>query len=162
VKGLFEHLGIGSETFKRGEHADLFSTSRPWTDGERALLMGQMRYMYDRFLETVAKGRGITTQRVDELGRGQLWTGNQAAGVGLVDGMGGLIYAIEQAARRAGVPVGPGRLPELEVLPRPSASLLGALSRVPGGREAMQLVLPFLQQGRTGIMARLPYDIETE
>jgi protease IV len=162
AKGLFGHLGIASETYKRGEHADLYSASRAWTDEERALITGQMQHMYQRFLDTVAEGRKITSKRVDELGRGQIWTGSQAAGVGLVDRMGGVIFAIDEAARRAGVSVGPGALPEIVVLPRPSASLLGALSRVPGGREAMQLVLPLIQQGSSGVLARLPYDIETK
>jgi hypothetical protein len=76
--------------------------------------------------------------------------------------MGSVIYAIDEAARRAGVPVGPGSLPEVVVLPRPSASLLGALSRVPGAREAVQLVMPLVQQGSSGVLARMPYDIETK
>lgn len=162
AKGLFGHLGIASETTKRGKHADLYSPSRAWTDEERALVAGQMKYMYQRFVDTVAQGRRITSKRVDELGRGQVWTGSQAAGVGLVDGMGGVIYAIDEAARRAGVPVGPGSLPEVVVLPRPSASLLGALSKVPAGREAMQLLLPLVQQGSSGVLARMPYDVETK
>jgi ClpP class serine protease len=162
AKGLFGHLGIASETYKRGKHADLYSPSRAWTDEERALIAGQMKYMYQRFVDTVAEGRKITSKRVDELGRGKIWTGSQAAGVGLVDAMGGVIYAIDEAARRAGVPVGPGNLPEVVVLPRPSASLLGAISKVPGGREAMQLVLPLVQQGSSGVLARMPYDVETK
>jgi protease-4 len=162
VKGLFGHLGINSETFKRGQHADLYSPSRAWTDEERAIITGQMQYMYQRFLDTVAAGRKITSKQVDDLGRGKIWTGSQAAGVGLVDGMGSVIYAIDEAARRAGVPVGPGSLPEVVVLPRPAASFLGALSTMPGAREAMQMVLPLVQQGSSGVLARLPYDIETK
>ena len=41
------------------------------------------------------------------------------------------------------------------------ASVLGALSHVPGGRAAVRLLLPLLAEGGTGILARLPYDIET-
>ncbi|MGA9655403.1 MAG: hypothetical protein WBV96_15965, partial [Polyangia bacterium] len=61
-----------------------------------------------------------------------------------------------------GVSLGPGGLPELVVLPRPTPSLLGALSRMPGGRAAVRLLLPLLATGGTGILARLPYDIETK
>jgi len=91
-----------------------------------------------------------------------VWTGSQAAGVGLVDRMGGISAAIDEAARRGGVPVGPGGLPELVVLPRPAHSVLGALAHVPGGRVAVRLLLPLLAEGGTGILARMPYDIETK
>jgi hypothetical protein len=40
--------------------------------------------------------------------------------------------------------------------------VLGALSHVPGGRAAVRLLLPLLAEGGTGILARLPYDIETK
>jgi protease-4 len=165
LNALLGHLGIASETYKRGAHADLFSISHGWNDEERALVSGRMEQIYRRFLDTVAEGRGsrgVTAERADELGRGRIWTGSQAAGVGLVDRMGGISEAIDEAARRGGVPVGPGGLPELVVLPRPVPSVLGALSRIPGGRVALRLLLPLVAEGGTGILARLPYDIETK
>lgn len=165
VQGLLGRLGIASETYKRGAHADLLSVGHGWDDEERALISSRMQQMYRRFLDTVADGRashGVTVARADELGRGRVWTGTQAAGVGLVDRMGGVSAAIDEAARRGGVSLGPGGLPELVVLPRPTPSLLGALSRMPGGRAAVRLLLPLLAAGGTGILARLPYDIETK
>jgi len=164
LQGLLGRLGIASETYKRGAHADLLSPEHGWNDEERALMSGRMEQMYRRFLDTVVQGRqsrGVTAARADELGRGRVWTGSQAAGVGLVDRMGGIGAAIDEAARRGRVALGPGGLPELVVLPRPVPSLLGALSRIPGGRAAVHLLLPLVAQGGTGILARLPYDIET-
>jgi len=76
--------------------------------------------------------------------------------------MGGLGTAIDEAARRGRVPVGPGGLPELVVLPRPVPSVLGALTHVPGGRAAVRFVAASLAEGGTGLLARLPYDIETK
>jgi len=90
-------------------------------------MSGRMEQMYRRFLDTVVQGRqsrGVTVARADELGRGRVWTGSQAAVVGLVDRMGGISAAIDEAARRGGVTLGPGGLPELVVLPRPVPSLL--------------------------------------
>ena len=165
LQGLLGHLGIASETYQRGAHADLLSIGHGWNDEERALISGRLEQMYRRFLDTVAEGRashGVTATRADELGRGRVWTGAQAAGVGLVDRMGGLSAAIDEAARRGRVPLGPGGLPELVVLPRPAPSVLGALARVPGGRAAVRLLLPLLAEGGTGILARLPYEIETK
>ncbi len=163
VAGLLGHLSIAAETFKRGPHADLYSPFRPWTDEERALVFEQLRSMYQRFLQTVAAGRadrGITVERADELGRGRVWTGAQAQANGLVDRMGGVSTAINEAARQGGVPLGPGGLPELVVLPKPLPSLFG-LAKLPGGRQLEKLLLPLLVGNASGLMARLPYDIET-
>jgi protease-4 len=133
VRGLMAKLGVTAETAKRGEHADRFSVLRPWTDEERQQALQHIQGMYRLFLDTIAKGRaerGITAKRADELGRGQVWTGAQALGIGLVDKMGGLVAAIGEAARRGRALVGQAGLPELVVLPRPPAfglrSLLGA------------------------------------
>ena len=162
LKGLLAHLGIASETYKRGAHADLLSVDHGWSDEERVIMNGRLQQMYQRFLDTVAEGRKLSAARVDELGRGRVWTGAQASGIGLVDRMGGISAAIDEAARRGGVPLGPGGLPELVVLPRPVTSVLGALTKIPGGREAVRMLLPLVQHGGTGILARMPYDIETK
>jgi protease-4 len=90
-------LGINIETNNRGAHADYMSPYRPWTDAELKMVMDKMRYLYGQFIETVANGRasrGLTVARVDELGRGQVWTGALAQSVGLVDKMGGLADAM--------------------------------------------------------------------
>ena len=95
------------------------------------MVMDKMRYLYGQFIETVANGRasrGLTVARVDELGRGQVWTGALAQSVGLVDKMGGLADAIDEAVRRAGVPVGRDKLPEVMVLPRAPLDLVRRLA----------------------------------
>jgi ClpP class serine protease len=79
----------------------------------------------------VAEGRraqGLTAARVDEIGQGHIWTGALAQGLGLVDRMGGLSAAVDEAARLARVPVGRDRLPEMEVLPHDKGGLLRLLA----------------------------------
>lgn len=130
VAGLLDQLGVTASTAKRGERADLYSPLRPWTDEERAALLARLRHFYDLFLDTVAAGRkgaGVDRVRADELGRGRVWTGSQAQSRGLVDRLGGLPVAIDEAATRAGVPVGPGGLPDLVVLPAPELDPFQAL-----------------------------------
>jgi protease-4 len=120
VAGLLARVGLTTETVKRGSHADFFSLYRPWSEDERATMMAQLQYSYRQFLHTVADGRktrGLTEDRVDQLGRGRIFTGAQAAAAGLVDRLGGLDAAIDEAVRRSGVPTGAGALPEIVVLP---------------------------------------------
>jgi protease IV len=180
VHDLMDKLGVSAETTKRGERADLFSPYRAWSDEERGVVQGRIGTMYGLFLNTIAQGRrdrGITAERADELGRGRLFTGSQALAVRLVDRIGGISAAIDEAARRAGVPLGPARLPELVLLPRRIPSPLETLMRLRGGLEATappsippllarpaasaaRLLGPLLMGKGTGVEARMPYDIE--
>src|SRR5262249_28527841 len=106
VQKLLAAVGVSVETRRRGERADYMSPYRPWTDQEITMLSQQLRHSYDMFLATVAEGRkarGITAARADQLGRGHVWTGWQAWGLGLVDHRGGVGAAIDRAAALAGV-----------------------------------------------------------
>jgi protease-4 len=130
---LVASLGINVETYRRGAHADFLSPYRPWSDEERALAQQQIAHLYQLFVATVADGRrtrGLTAARVDELGRGHVWTGALAQGLGLVDRMGGVSAAVDEAARLGGVPVGRDQLPDLTLLPVEKKDLLRRLAGV--------------------------------
>jgi protease IV len=130
---LTASLGINVETYRRGAHADFLSPYRPWSEEERALAQQQIAHLYQLFVATVADGRrtrGLTAARVDELGRGHVWTGALAQGLGLVDRMGGVSAAVDEAARLGGVPVGRDQLPDLALLPVEKKGLLRRLAGV--------------------------------
>ncbi len=166
---LMEKLGLGTETYKRGESADLFTADRPWTGEERAKVQDQIKQMYQRFVDTVASGRGVTATRADELGRGRIYTGSQAQDLKLVDELGGFAPALDEAARRGGVPRGPGNLPEIVVLPKAPPNLVETLLRQHAGplpileqhgRAAVRLLAPMVTGPSSGLQARMPYDLE--
>src|SRR5204863_5432599 len=54
--------------------------------------------------ERVASGRHLSTETVQELARGRIWSGEQAQRRGLVDRLAGLGAALEEAKRRSGLP----------------------------------------------------------
>jgi protease-4 len=97
--GLYEKLDIGSESLVRGAHADLQITSRPLSEASRERMRAEVVSIYDLFVERVAEGRALEAERVDELGRGRVWTGAQAAERDLVDELGGLRAATRRAKR---------------------------------------------------------------
>ncbi len=174
LSGLLAKLGATTETFRRGHRADMESLFRPFTDEERAVVLDRLRYFYGRFTDTVARGRGLTAERVDELGRGHVYTGAQAKALGLVDEIGGITDAIELAKVRAGL-AADARVRIIE-LPRSSPGLLGALTGLLGVRaEAAPALtdLPLVQQvlsavpgsllaTPSGAQARLPFDVVWE
>jgi len=56
---------------------------------------------YREFLERVAESRGMTTEEVDLIARGRVWSGEDAYELGLVDNLGDLAGAIAAAAELA-------------------------------------------------------------
>jgi len=185
VSRLMSKLSLSTEVYRRGAHADQLSSYRPWSPEERAAAEVKIRHMYDIFVGVVADGRkarGLTRGRVDELGRGHIWTGDQARQRGLVDEYGGLSAAIDRASRSAGMPVRPGETPDLVILPRSDSSLLQKLASARGEaasrgdadvttaigptgnaaiRGAVRLLAPVVFGPGEGIEARLPVDIDT-
>ena len=119
---MMDRLGLSWVTYQRGSNAAMDSMFQPYTPADRALIKEKMRYLYERFLDTVAEGRGMTREQVDAVGRGRVWSGKQAREVNLVDELGSLDDAITLARQRAGL--GEDERAEVMWLPRQDPSLL--------------------------------------
>jgi protease-4 len=129
---LLKRVGVTWETTTRGSHADMEGFFRPYTDEERALIKKKLRYYYERFTGAVARGRKMTMEEVDKVGRGAVWTGEQARERNLVDQYGGLGDALGEAKRRAGLR--DEELVELVLLPRDTSSIFESLIKLAGGK----------------------------
>jgi len=101
---LFEKLGITAEKITTGKRTTVFSPFETATPEELQLLKKEILWIYDQFLTKVAEGRTISKDEVDKIGKGRVWTGNQARGLHLVDELGGLSRAIEVAKNLSGIP----------------------------------------------------------
>jgi len=77
--------------------------SKPLPEKVKAIIQSSVENIYDRFLTIVAEGRGMTTEQVNEIAQGRVWTGNKALELGLVDKLGTFEDAVTSAAARAGV-----------------------------------------------------------
>lgn len=102
IQGLLDKLGVSLETVTAGKHKDMFLPGR-LTPERRRILQEMTDQMYEQFVQAVARGRGLPLQRVRQLATGQPYTGQQALELGLVDRLGGLEEAIEEAKELAGV-----------------------------------------------------------
>jgi len=171
LAGLFEKLDVGVESLTRGPHADLLLSAKPLSPETRALLRREVESIYDLFVERVASGRGLETAAVDDVGRGRVWTGAQAADAGLVDELGGLRAAIERAKTR--LDLGPDDDVALVPYPRPTTfyEQLNALFREMGVRaagahpaaSALRRLEPWLHAARSGgAAALLPFSMHIE
>ncbi len=102
--GFFEKIGVSREYVSRGENALIFGDQAVFTPEQRALLQGHLDAFYERFLARVGEGRGMERDAVHAVAQGRVWTGRQAAGNGLVDGLGGLDRALDAVRALLGVP----------------------------------------------------------
>ena len=109
-----------------------------------------------------------------------MWTGARAQSVGLVDRMGGLSAAIDEAVRMGRIPIGRDQQPDIEVRPKTPGGLVRKLLGMGGQadgagaaaarapmlltpemRAAVRMIAPLLLGGGgSGFQARLPYDID--
>ena len=93
-------LGFSFDRVSTNKHAVL-STNRKLTEEELSIIQTEVDQIYEDFLLRVAEGRGMTTQQVNVLARGRVWTGKDAKARGLVDELGGIEDAINYAAKQA-------------------------------------------------------------
>ena len=90
-------IGVRMEVTKSGRLKDMFSNFREPTDEERVKEQALLDSFYDRFVELVAGARNMPNERVRELATGEIFTAQQAKDNGLIDGLGDLDAAIDEA-----------------------------------------------------------------
>ena len=103
-----DKLGLRFDVVKTNKAADFGAVSRPFNEAESAALQGHVNRGYALFLKRVAEGRTaagrkMTSETVDPIAQGRVWTGNQALKNGLVDKIGTLQDAISKAEQLAKV-----------------------------------------------------------
>jgi protease-4 len=170
ISKLLDLLGINVETYGGSPRALLGSPFFPYSEDARKALMLVLEEHYRQFIDVVARGRHLSTARVQELARGRVYTGIQALPLGLVDRIGGLGDALADVTKRTGLPAD-----EIEVVvepePRNVRELKQLLADEAFGRSGLSAVVPaslrgvFLHLAQLGlgggnrVWARMPYDL---
>ena len=70
-----DRAGVSTDSVTEGAHADMFTTSRPYSDEEWEKINSWLDRIYADFTEKVADGRGLSREKVHEIARGRVWTG---------------------------------------------------------------------------------------
>lgn len=103
LEGLFDKLGVSTETIKSSSMKDMGSSSRALTDEEKALLQDKVDRATQMFVDKVAQGRGVDVDTVRAWANGTTYFGDDALDKGLVDQIGTLDDALNKAAELAGL-----------------------------------------------------------
>ncbi|MFT5635067.1 MAG: protease-4 [Cognaticolwellia sp.] len=107
-----------------------FGLTRELTPGMANIVQLNIERGYRDFIELVANNRNMTTEEVDAIAQGRVWSGSKALELGLVDALGNIDNAIEAAAELANLANYDTLLIEKEKSPRALflQSLLGQAS----------------------------------
>jgi len=148
-----EKLGVHSDGVGTTPMADAYSLDRPLNPHMEQVIQQGVDFSYQRFLKIVSEGRKIEVNAVDKIAQGQVWSGEQALQIGLVDHLGNLNQAVEAAARLA--KIDKYRVETIEPVLTPFESLMLELSQQAKAMQAridaptsplVKLFKPFLAQ----------------
>lgn len=98
---LGKNIGINAEQVKTHKNASGYSLFEPLEEDYKNVVLEGIENVYSTFLQRVADGRKMTTDQVDAIAQGRVWTGTDALKNGLVDQLGNLDDAIKHAAKLA-------------------------------------------------------------
>lgn len=95
VSGLMDKIGVKADPIMAGASKDIGSPFRDMSPEERGIFQDSVDQAHKRFIELVAKGRGMSETDVTALANGRMFTAADAVDNGLVDRIG---YAADAVA----------------------------------------------------------------
>ena len=85
--GTLEKLGIERRQYTSGEHKGFLDPFQPENPQQRAFWEDVLKVTHQQFINQVKLGRGDRLTDNPELFSGLIWSGEQALGLGLIDGL---------------------------------------------------------------------------
>jgi protease IV len=107
VENLFKKVGVEYIVVKAGQYKDLGNFSRPMTSEERRVLQTLLDDVHAQFIDAVALGRKLDRAEVVKFADGRVFSGVQARDLKMVDTLGSLEDAVNEAAKLAGLALPP-------------------------------------------------------
>ena len=93
---LMKKYGVSYEGFKAGELKDMGVPFRKTTAKEKKLIQEHLDRLHEFFIEQVAANRGMSVEDIKKIATGQVFMGEEAKGMGLIDKLGGRAEAVKQ------------------------------------------------------------------
>lgn len=167
---LTKKIGISSEQVKTHQNASEYSPFVPLDATFKAVTLEGVEHIYNTFVSHVAQGRKMTFAQVDAIAQGRVWSGSEALKIGLVDKIGGLNDAIQEAVTLAKI-----KTYSTQNYPEYEKDLNDILGRLPFGQSKAMLLKEELgeenyqvleqikkAQSRKGIQALLPFEFSIQ
>jgi protease-4 len=125
--GLWDKIGLSWDEVHQGENATMFTGTRDYSPAEWGRFQAWLDRVYLDFTSKVAEGRKLPREKVLEIAKGRIWSGQVAKNLGLVDELGGYDTALKLAKQAANIPEKDDV--KIVVYPRPKSFFESVLAR---------------------------------
>jgi protease-4 len=102
----WKKIGITWDEVHAGQNATFYTSSADYSPAQWQLFETGLDRVYDDFTTKVAEGRHLPKEKVLQIAKGRIWTGEDAKNLGLVDELGGFPEALSLVKKVAGIPEG--------------------------------------------------------
>lgn len=142
LTGLFENLGIKSETIHSGKNKNMMNYNEPFTDEQREIMQSISDECYEQFVSIVVSQRHISFDEAYKISDGRLYTANQALNNGLIDKIDswdGMIEDFSSEIEKKGIDVKTFKYQHKQNM---IETILGKVSDIKNSEAATKLGLP--------------------
>lgn len=101
--GLLKEYDVNYQRLVTGEFKDLGTPYKELTDKEEELFMGKLNQIHNFFVEQVAQNRNLSVASVGKLATGEIFLGQEAIKLNLIDELGGKNEAINISKKLADI-----------------------------------------------------------
>jgi len=101
--GFWDKVGLSWDEVHNGANATMFTGLQDYTPAEWQRFQGWLDRVYQDFTRKVADGRKLPQEKVLEIAKGRIWSGEDAKVLGLVDELGGFDTALNLAKKAANI-----------------------------------------------------------
>jgi len=111
LKGFYDKIGVKKTIIKTSDYADIYTDYKKFDERELKKINENLDYIYNEFVNLVSKNRGIKREKlvksqdasIKPIAEGRVWTGVRAIKLKLIDKIGGLYDAVNEAKKLAGI-----------------------------------------------------------
>ncbi|MBW6515120.1 MAG: signal peptide peptidase SppA [Candidatus Cloacimonetes bacterium] len=96
-----QKIGVNPQTMYRGKYTNFMNTWERPNPSDILALQRSLDSTYEEFKERVSTGRNMTSEEVEKVAQGMIWSSKRALANNLIDDIGNLDQAVEKAAELA-------------------------------------------------------------
>src|ERR1700692_2887010 len=127
TSGLWDKVGLSWDEVHQGANATMFTGTQDYSPAEWGRFEAWLDRVYIDFTSKVADGRKLPKEKVLDIAKGRIWSGQDAKNLGLVDELGGYDVALRLAKKAIGV--SEGEEVKIVVYPRPKSLIESVMER---------------------------------
>ena len=101
---FWDKVGLSWDSVQSSTNSNMWTGTHDYSPAQWARFQAWLDRVYVDFTGKVAEGRNLPKEKVLQIAKGRIWTGEDAKGLGLVDELGGFPEALRLAKQVAKIP----------------------------------------------------------